>query len=75
LSEDDPRNWVLEIPDEPIALYEQLLDQPRPLTEAECRQVIDLIDAWRAHEHRKHIALMRCLSSGKEVDPSSGGRF
>ncbi len=66
MNEDNPRNWVLEITDEPIALYEQLVDQPRPLTEAECRRLIDLIDAWRAHEHRKHIALMQCLHKRPE---------
>ena len=66
MSEDDPRNWRLEVSDEPIALYEQLVDRPRALSEAECRQLIDLIDAWRAHEHRKHIALMQCLRGSKQ---------
>ncbi len=55
MNEDHPRSWPLEITDEPVALCEQLVDQPRALSEAECRQLIDLIDAWRAHEHRKHI--------------------
>lgn len=66
MKDGDPRNWRLEITDEPIALYEELLDQPRSLSEAECRQLIELIDAWRAHEHRKHIALMQCLRARKD---------
>ena len=63
---DDPRSWRLEIADEPVALYERLVDQPRALSETECRQLVDLIDAWRAHEHRKHIALMQCLRAREE---------
>jgi len=64
VNEVDPRNWRPEITDEPIALYEQLVDHPCAQSEAEWRQLVDLIDAWRAHEYRKHIALMQCLRNG-----------
>jgi hypothetical protein len=31
--------------------------QPRALTADEAKLMVELVDAWRALEHRKHIAL------------------
>ena len=58
-SDEDPRSWRLEVPQERIDLYCEIKAEPRALTADEAEQLIELVDAWRAHEHRKHIALMR----------------
>ena len=50
---DDPANWALEI----SPAYVELSRQERPLTVEEARMMVELVDAWRALEHRKHIAL------------------
>jgi hypothetical protein len=54
---DDPRNWRLDISQAHIELYLELLSEPRSLTADEARMMVELVDAWRAHEQRKHIAL------------------
>lgn len=59
MTEDDPQDWRLDIPQDRIDLYLELSEQPRALTAEEASMMVDLVDAWRAHEHRKHIALMR----------------
>jgi hypothetical protein len=56
-SSDDPQDWRLDIPMDRIDLYRELADRPRALTADETRMMIELVDAWRALEHRKHIAL------------------
>ena len=55
---EEPRNRRLEIEEDRIDLYLELLERPRALTEDEARKMVELVDAWRALEHRKHIALM-----------------
>jgi len=58
---DDPRNWRLEVPQDRIDLYRELSEQPRSLSADEAAMMVELVDAWRTHEHRKHIALMHAL--------------
>jgi hypothetical protein len=55
---DDPRGWRLDIPHDRIALYLKLTDLPGALTVDEATMLVELVDAWRALEHRKHLALM-----------------
>jgi hypothetical protein len=57
----DPRNWRLDVDQASIDLYASLLDAPRALTANEATMMVDLVNAWRAHEHEKHIALMAAL--------------
>jgi hypothetical protein len=56
---DEPANWRLGVPQDRIDLYLELADVPRALTAAEASMMVELIDAWRALEHRKHLALER----------------
>lgn len=60
--ESGPRNWRLDVPSDRIELYLELWDEPRAVTAEEAAKLVELIDAWRAHEHRKHIALMAALA-------------
>jgi hypothetical protein len=62
---DDPRDWRLDISERHLDLYSELSEHPRPLSQDEARMMVELVDAWRAHEHRKHIALMRALEQDK----------
>lgn len=55
----DPRDWRLDVEQDRIDLYLELRECPRALTEDEARMMVELVDAWRALEHRKHIALER----------------
>jgi hypothetical protein len=64
---DDPQHWSLDIPVDRIDLYLQLKDAPRALTAAEATMMVELVDAWRALEHRKHIA----LEHARQKNPSS----
>lgn len=57
--DDDPRTWQLSIPQDRVDLYLELADHPRALTADEATMMVEMVDAWRAHEHRKHIALMQ----------------
>ena len=59
----DPRNWRLSVSKAHLALYSELSKEPRDLTPSEARMMVELVAAWRAHEHRKHIALMAALDS------------
>ena len=70
-SDDDPRSWKLDIPSDRIDLYSELSDELRPLTAQEAGMMVELVNAWRSHEHRKHIALMAALASaGVHPDPT-----
>jgi hypothetical protein len=59
---DDPRKWVLDLPPDRVELYVELINDPRPLTSDEAVKMVELVDAWRALERRKHEALMRALA-------------
>jgi hypothetical protein len=61
-----PQNWRLDVPPDRIELYRELADRPRALTADEAAMLVELVDAWRALEHRKHIALERALSQAGE---------
>jgi hypothetical protein len=61
VEDDDPRDWRIDVPQDRIDLYLELKEQPRSLAAAEARMLVELVDAWRAHEHRKHIALMQAF--------------
>lgn len=54
---EEPSDWRLDVPQDRIDLYLELSQRPRPLTEEEARMMVELVDAWRGLEHRKHIAL------------------
>lgn len=54
----DPAGWQLDVAPDRIQLYLELTDHPRPLELREAAMLVDLIDAWRELEHRKHTALM-----------------
>jgi hypothetical protein len=58
----DPRNWKLDVDEPSINLYVSLLDAPRPLTADEAAMMVDLVNAWRSHEHDKHVGLMAALA-------------
>jgi hypothetical protein len=57
----DPRKWTLDVDRDCIDLYLSLLDEPRALTADEATKMVDLVNAWRAGEQEKHIALMAAL--------------
>lgn len=57
MAAEDPSNWRLDVEQDRIDLYLELLERPRALSEDEARMMVELVDAWRAAEHRKHIAL------------------
>jgi len=46
-------------------LYLELTKRPRALTAEEARMMVELVDAWRELEHRKHIALTDAAQSGE----------
>jgi len=54
---EEPSDWRLDVRQDRIDLYLELIECPRPLTEEEARMMVELVDAWRALEHRKQIAL------------------
>ena len=58
MRDEDPRQWRLDIPQDRIDLYLELVERPRTLTEGEAQMMVELVDAWRAMEHEKHVALM-----------------
>jgi hypothetical protein len=57
MASEEPGDWRVEVSQDRIDLYLELAERPRPLTEEEARMMVELVDAWRAVEHRKHIAL------------------
>ena len=64
----DPRRWKLDVDPAAIDLYVSLRDAPRALGADEAVLMVDLVDAWRAHEHEKHIALMAILREVQRLD-------
>jgi hypothetical protein len=60
-NEDDPRKWRIDVLQDRVDLYLSLKDEPRALTAEEAVMMVELVDAWRSHEHRKHVALMAAL--------------
>jgi hypothetical protein len=54
---DEPQNWRIDVPQGHVDLYLELINEPRALSANEARIMIELVDAWRDLEHRKHIAL------------------
>jgi hypothetical protein len=54
---DDPQNWRVDVPKACIDLYLDVSDTPRALSADEAQLLVQLVDARRAPEHRKHIAL------------------
>jgi hypothetical protein len=69
VEDDDPQDWRIDVPQNRIDLYLELKKQPRPLAAAEARMLVELVDAWRAHEHRKHVALMQALHAPDDSAP------
>jgi hypothetical protein len=63
----NPQNWVLDVDQKCIDLYLELLRSPRALIADEAVQMVDLVDAWRAGEHEKHIALMAALAEVRRL--------
>ena len=63
-SDPNPMNWRLDVPKDRIDLYLELSNEPRSLSSEEAAKLIELVDAWRALEHAKHIALMNALEQG-----------
>jgi hypothetical protein len=58
-SANDPQNWRIKVSQQHIELNLELVDQaPSPIA-AEAR--VELVDAWREFEHRKHIALKHAM--------------
>jgi hypothetical protein len=55
--QDDPASGRLDIPQDRIDLYVELLERPRALSQEEAQMMVELVGAWRGLEHRKHIAL------------------
>jgi hypothetical protein len=43
-------------------LYRELSAETRSLSKAEAQMMLELVDAWRTLEHRKHLALESALS-------------
>jgi hypothetical protein len=60
-SANDPQNWRINVSQQHIELYLDLVDKAPPLIAAEARMMVELVDAWRELEHRKHIALKHAM--------------
>ena len=58
---DSPSNWRLRIGDKHIELYTELMHKPRAISASETRMLVELVDAWRELEHRRHLALSQHL--------------
>jgi hypothetical protein len=56
--------WRIDVPQDRIDLYLELSNEPLILTSDEAAKLIELVDAWRAFEHAKHVALMNALEHG-----------
>jgi hypothetical protein len=57
MAQDDPQHWRLDVSQGCLDLYRELSESPRSLNPSEARMMVELVDAWRALEHRKHMAL------------------
>lgn len=66
----EPEDWRLDISQACIRLYQELSHQPRPLSRTEAAMMVDLVDAWRALEHRKHLALRQAR---RQAQPGTEG--
>jgi hypothetical protein len=64
---EEPCDWRLDVPRDRIDLYLELVAHPRPLTEREAQMMVELVNAWRALEHRKHIALEAARAERSDV--------
>jgi hypothetical protein len=62
MARDDPQTWHLDVRSDCIDLYHELRETPRRLDVSEAEMMVELVDAWRALEHRKHAALEACLA-------------
>jgi hypothetical protein len=40
-----------------MSIFTRSVERPRPLSASEARMMVELVDAWRALEHRKRMAL------------------
>jgi len=69
VEQDEPQNWRLDVPRACIDLYLDLSERPRALSANEAQMLVQLVDAWRGLEHRKHIAL-----EAARQPPSSSGQ-
>lgn len=63
---DDPQNWRIDVEPSRLELYRELSESPRPLTTEEAAMMVELVDAWRALEHRKHIALSNAMTTDED---------
>jgi hypothetical protein len=66
--DDNPQKWRFDIPPDRVDLYLELKENPRALTAEEAEMMVELVDAWRGHEHRKHIALIDVLAQLAETN-------
>ena len=57
MAPDEPSDSRLDVAQDRIDLYLELSDRPRPLTADEAEMMVELVDDWRALEHKKHVAL------------------
>jgi hypothetical protein len=62
--QDDPQSWRLDVAQGHVNLYVELVNKPRALTKREAEMMVELVEAWRDLEHRKHIALESARSEG-----------
>jgi hypothetical protein len=62
VTEDAPQNWRLNVSDACVDLYRELSAETRSLSKDEAQMMVELVDAWRTLEHRKHLALESALS-------------
>jgi hypothetical protein len=67
MARDDPQTWHLDVRAQCIDLYHELRETPRRLEVAEAEMMVELVDAWRALEHRKHAALEAALADADEL--------
>jgi hypothetical protein len=70
MARDDPQSWHLDVPRDHIDLYEELRETPRGLDLKEAVMMVELVEAWRTLEHRKHIALEACLGGEDHSRPT-----
>jgi hypothetical protein len=61
VTQDDPQSWRLNVAEGHVDLY---VNEPRALTKREAKMMVELVEAWRDLEHRKHIALEAARSEG-----------
>jgi hypothetical protein len=52
----DPHSWPIDVSRKHIELYLELLNDRRELTVDEARTMVELVNAWRDLEHRRHLS-------------------